>query len=82
MRLTVKEAAKYVGVAKSTLDHLRTAGGGPHYRKIGGRKIIYETADLDKWIEQFPKRRSTSDNPQARPRRRRRRFGDTLDVGR
>jgi excisionase family DNA binding protein len=66
MRLTVKEAAKYVGVAKSTLDHLRTAGGGPHYRKIGGRKIIYETADLDKWIEQFPKRRSTSDNPQAR----------------
>jgi excisionase family DNA binding protein len=80
-RLTVREAAKYIGVAKSTLDHLRSAGGGPHYRKIG-RKVVYDAADLDKWIEQFPKRRSTSDNPQARPRRRRRRFGDALDVRR
>ena len=79
-RLTVIEAADYLRLAKSTLDHLRSAGHGPRYSKLG-RKIVYDTRDLDKWFDDN-RRRSTSDNPQARPRRRRRRFGDALDVRR
>jgi excisionase family DNA binding protein len=78
MRLTVKQAATYVGVSKSTLDHMRTAGQGPRFAKLG-RKIIYDTADLDRWVDQH-KRNSTSDKPEFRRRRRRPRFGDPLNV--
>jgi excisionase family DNA binding protein len=70
-RLTVREAATYVRLAKSTLDHMRAAGGGPRYIKAG-RKVLYDTVDLDRWLEAH-KQNSTADTPQTRRRRRRRR---------
>ena len=70
-RLTVREAADYVRLAKSTLDHMRTAGKGPRFIKLG-RKILYDSRDLDKWFDDN-RRSSTADDPQARSRRRRRR---------
>jgi predicted DNA-binding transcriptional regulator AlpA len=75
-RLTTKQAATYIGLSKSTLDHYRTAGQGPRFIKLG-RKILYDTVDLDRWIDQH-KQSSTSDKPQLR--RRRRRFGDAVNV--
>jgi len=69
-RLTVKEAADYVRLAMSTLNALRTAGRGPRFIKLG-RKILYDSKDLDIWLERH-KRRSTSDQPELRHRRRRR----------
>jgi hypothetical protein len=68
-RLTVRETAAYVRLAKGTLDHMRTVGNGPRYSKLG-RKIIYDTRDLDAWIDENT-RTSTSDDPQMRTRRRR-----------
>ncbi|WP_043159323.1 helix-turn-helix domain-containing protein [Bradyrhizobium sp. Ai1a-2] len=50
-RLDTKQAAEYVGCAKSTLDIMRVRGGGPRYIKIG-RKVLYNSTDLDKWLEQ------------------------------
>ena len=41
-RLTVEPAAEYVGVSKSMLDKLRTAGGGPRFMKLG-KKVLYDT---------------------------------------
>jgi Helix-turn-helix domain len=79
-RLTVTEAATYVRLAKSTLDHKRTAGDGPRFSKVG-RKIIYDTVDLDRWLDSL-KRNSTSDDQPQRRRRRRRSFGNPLDVRR
>lgn len=58
-RLTIKEAAEYIGIAKSTLDKMRVAGGGPRFIKIG-KRVLYDKADLDAWIE-AQKRRSTAD---------------------
>jgi excisionase family DNA binding protein len=58
-RLTVKQAAEYIGIAKSTLDKMRVAGGGPRFIKIG-KRVLYDKADLDAWIE-AQKRRSTAD---------------------
>lgn len=78
MRLTVKEAAAYVCLAKGTLDHMRTAGNGPRFIKLG-RKVIYDTRDLDQWLDDN-KRISTSDDPQARTRRRRRRAHNAVNV--
>jgi excisionase family DNA binding protein len=69
-RLTVKEAATYVPVAKSTLDKLRVAGGGPKFIKIG-KRVLYDTIDIDGWMETL-KRTSTADTgtPPARRLRR------------
>src|SRR5215216_592717 len=52
-------AAEYIGIAKSTLDKMRVAGGGPRFIKIG-KRVLYDKADLDAWIE-AQKRRSTAD---------------------
>lgn len=79
-RYNVKQAADYLGLAKSTLDHYRTAGNGPRFIKLG-RKVVYDSADLDRWLNEH-KRSSTSDQPQLRRRRRRSRFGDPVDVRR
>jgi len=64
-RLDTKEAAEYVPCAKSTLDKLRLTGGGPRYIKIG-TKVIYDTVDIDRWLE-GQKRASTADT--GTPRR-------------
>lgn len=66
-RLPVKEAAAYVPVSKSMLDKLRVAGGGPPFVKIG-KRVLYDTRDLDQWLDGL-KRTSTVDTG-APPRRR------------
>jgi excisionase family DNA binding protein len=47
--LTVAEAAKYLRVSKSFLDKSRVCGGGPDFIRLGKRKILYRTCDLDAW---------------------------------
>jgi hypothetical protein len=60
-RLTVKEAAEYVRLGVSTLNAYRVTGGGPVFIKAGG-KILYDTKDLDAWLDAH-KQRSTSETP-------------------
>jgi hypothetical protein len=69
--MTVLEAATYVKLSKSSLDHMRSAGRGPRFTKIGTR-VIYDTRDLDTWLDGH-KHTSTADHAQMPPRRRRRR---------
>ena len=47
--LRVPDAARYTGLSKSTLDKLRVYGGGPIYIKVG-KAVIYDRADLDRWL--------------------------------
>ena len=47
-RLRTPEAATHLGIAASTLEKLRTYGGGPRFFKLG-RAVTYCTADLDEW---------------------------------
>ena len=58
-RLNTDEAARYCGLAKATLDQLRYKGGGPVYIKLG-RRVIYDTTDLDRWLD-TQKFKSTAD---------------------
>jgi hypothetical protein len=58
--LTAGEAAKYIGVSKTFLDKLRTKGGGPLYVKLG-QNVFYEVRELDYWIEEQPRFKSTAD---------------------
>jgi hypothetical protein len=70
-KLNTKQAAKYCTdhdkeTEKSTLDTLRSIGGGPVFEKQDGRKPIwYDTDDLDEWIKSssapMKKYRSTSE---------------------
>jgi predicted DNA-binding transcriptional regulator AlpA len=57
--LRTKEAAPYCGSCASTFEKLRLYGGGPLYSKLG-RRVVYDTRDLDAWLA-ANKRRSTSD---------------------
>jgi excisionase family DNA binding protein len=44
------EAAKYLGLSKSTLEKMRLEGRGPRYLKLGGR-CVYRRSDLDAYLE-------------------------------
>lgn len=42
-------AAKRLGLSKSTLAKMRVYGTGPAYSKLG-RRVVYTVADLDAWV--------------------------------
>ncbi|RWA68669.1 helix-turn-helix domain-containing protein [Mesorhizobium sp.] len=44
------EAARYIGLAQSTLAKLRMRGQGPAYSKPGGRVVVYRASDIDDWL--------------------------------
>ena len=58
-RFNVDEAATYIGLSASTLNKLRVFGGGPVFLKLG-RRVAYDLADLDRWLDS-KRRLSTSD---------------------
>ncbi len=61
--LRTADAARYIGLSKSTLEKLRVTGGGPAYAALG-RAIVYRIEDLDAWVSAHM-RRSTSDSDRA-----------------
>jgi predicted DNA-binding transcriptional regulator AlpA len=60
-RLKPSQAADYLGLKPSTLAKMRVRGDGPRYAKLGRKIVVYETDDLDQWIEER-KRSSTSES--------------------
>lgn len=62
-RLGVAASAAYCGVSASYLNKLRCIGNGPIFIKRG-RRIIYDTSDLDAWLDSG-RRTSTSDRGEA-----------------
>ena len=46
--LKVEEAALYLRISQRSLEHFRSDGNGPPYRKHGGA-IVYHIDDLDRW---------------------------------
>jgi excisionase family DNA binding protein len=63
--LNTDQAAHYVGLSRRTLEKMRTAGGGPRYRKHG-RYVRYHIADLDEWSAEHLKT-STSEPGRTAP---------------
>ena len=62
-RLTVAEAARYCGVSESYMNKLRCIGGGAVHILLG-RRVVYDTRDLDAWLASG-RRTSTSDPGKA-----------------
>ena len=71
-KLNSPEAAEYLGISVSTLSKRRVDGDGPQYLKLG-RRVVYDTRDLDAWLD-TRRRASTADADPApdgcRPRAR------------
>ena len=42
------------------LERLRCTGGGPAFRKIGPRSVVYEAAALDAWVQSITSEPLTS----------------------
>ncbi len=62
--LDTHESARHIGLASSTVRLSRVSGilcgvPAPAYRKVG-RKVIYDRAVLDKWLEQFANQPNTA----------------------
>lgn len=62
--LTVEEAARFLRIAKGTLDNHRSKGTGPVPRYHGGR-VVYRLTDLLAWSEQRAARRKSPKTPPA-----------------
>ena len=60
--LRATEAAEYLGLTRSTLEHYRWVGGGPCYRKHGGL-VFYHIDDLIEWSERRRYRDSANKAP-------------------
>ncbi len=58
--LDVREAARRLGLSKSTLDKMRCSGQGPRFIRATDRAIRYDPTDLDAFANER-RRRSTSD---------------------
>lgn len=54
------QAAKYLGLKRTTLEAWRCRGGGPKFAKLG-RAVRYRQADLDAWIESRIRENTVSD---------------------
>ena len=57
--LSTPEAARLLGISARTLEKYRGRGGGPVFRKLGGR-VVYAMCDLEAWADHAACR-STSD---------------------
>ena len=49
--LRTQDAANYVGLARSTLEKMRSTGDGPPFIRLGGCAIGYDLRDLDAWLD-------------------------------
>jgi hypothetical protein len=57
-RLRTEAAARYVGLAPSTLAKMRVRGDGPPFSKAGLRVVVYDIEDLNNWLR-ATRRKST-----------------------
>ena len=58
--LRTRDAARYCGLAKSTLEKLRCYGGGPKFTRRG-KAVFYPIECLDEYLASLPRFNSTSE---------------------
>ena len=52
--LRPREAARYVGVSRATIDRWRKAGKFPKALQLGDQAIGWRRSDLDAWLNERP----------------------------
>lgn len=54
--MTPDQTAKFLHIAKRTLENWRALGGGPPYYKLGPglrSKVVYSRAEVVAWVKNF-----------------------------
>ncbi len=64
-RLNTENAAIYLGLSEKTLAMMRCQGTGPQFIKRG--KIFYFREDLDDWVSEGGRVKSTSEQRAKQP---------------
>ena len=64
--LNTDQAAHYVSLSRRTLEKMRTAGGGPRFRKHG-RYVRYHIDDLEEWSAEHIKTSTSAPDHDRRP---------------
>ncbi len=59
-RMSVEQAASYLGISASTMNKWRLTGEGPVFYKLGAKRVTYSRTDLDVFLK-ASRRRSTSE---------------------
>lgn len=49
--LRTKEVAELTGIPENTLRWYRHTGQGPTSFTLGKRRVVYDAADVERWIE-------------------------------
>lgn len=52
--LRPREAARYVGLSRPTIDRWRKAGKFPKVLQLGAQAIGWRRSDLDEWLDGRP----------------------------
>ena len=52
--LRPREAARYVGLSRPTIDRWRKAGKFPKALQLGAQSIGWRRSDLDEWLNDRP----------------------------
>jgi hypothetical protein len=63
-KLRAETAARFLGLAPSTLAKMRVRGDGPPFSKAGARVVVYDIRDLNEWLRRT--RRTSTRPAQAR----------------
>lgn len=56
--MTVRECSEYLRTPIPTIRYWRSRGEGPPGFKLGAKRLMFNKADVDAWLEE--KRQSTS----------------------
>jgi excisionase family DNA binding protein len=51
--LTTREAAGYLRLAITTLEHWRLEGRGPKAIRLSSRQVRYRRTDVDQWLAEM-----------------------------
>ena len=52
IRVSAPEAARYIGVSRSTLAKWRMKGIGPKWHRLGTRLVYYFQDEIDDWLKE------------------------------
>ena len=51
-KMRPRDAARFIGIAVSTLARMRTRGKGPPFSKPGSRIVIYDRMHIEQWLRE------------------------------
>ena len=52
-KMRPRDAARFIGIAVSTLARMRARGDGPPFSKPSGRIVLYDCQQIEQWLRRY-----------------------------